>query len=308
MIKQNKIITMNQDYNLFLYELKNIENTNNHIQNMTKYFLGCNDNYLNNLCHGYELIPTPITIEKFYEHYKHPLNLYPEVINLIDEVKRYSREFYNYVIDLVNYSQAHRINFAEEFERTLHNLGQKIVNHIKLIRYNFDLYRIRLNLYDSSYLLHPKDTKKPKPNLLTRLIYKFNRYNINSPKSSYALYVLISIGLMFGLGGVGYYCCGNAHSIFRSLFSIFYASTLGMVIAIANYKVDLFEYKDICGVNLLASNYQETLGSILNKIRTEQQFFKHKLPLYNNALNVVNNKYLPTIYYSTTGNKSEKFA
>ncbi len=243
--------------------LSNIENKN---FPFVDYLNNKNKGYPKLICTGKENIPTPQMLENIININQNLLQLYPQIKMSLENLKNISSNFYQSLVKVLAKTKNAKVNFEYEFDRLVQPFGQHFVNNVKALKYKIEELRIdKIELYLKSCPKKPIEvrSKSTKFKFFKKLVLRMKKTLVFYPQTSYKAYIFMTIIGVIAAGMVAFNLAGSVDAIERASFTASYASLAVLILFMASFAIQLFEYTDISGRNVLAYNYKTMLNSIL---------------------------------------------
>jgi hypothetical protein len=230
--------------------------------------------YLNNksksypkmICIGKENIPTPQMFENMISINQALLDLHPQIKLGFERLKQIASDFYLSLVKVMERAKSENLSFESEFDNLVQPFGQNFVNNLKALKYKIDGLRIdNVAFFLKSCLKKPIEIKikTTKFKLFRKVVLRMKKTLVFYPQTSYKAYILMTIFGVIASGTVAFNLAGSVDAIERASFTASYASIAVLILFMASFAIQLFEYTDISGKNVLAYNYKTMLNSML---------------------------------------------
>jgi hypothetical protein len=250
--------------------LDNIESETNF--NIIEYLNNKDKRYSQALCTGKENIPTPKMFDKIIEGNKSLLRLTPVLKEQLETLKQSSLEFYTNLIKALHRTWHEKVVFENEFDKNVQPHGQKFVNNLKVLKYKIDELRIdNPKIFFKSLKTMPENIieRNFKFKGVRKMILRMKKALAFHPQTSYKAYIAITT-LSVVLAGIGgFILAESVTNLERASLAASYASLAVLILFMASFTVQLFEYTDISGRNVLACNYKTLLNSAIYRAKHE---------------------------------------
>jgi hypothetical protein len=236
--------------------------------------------YLNNktkrypqaICMGKENIPTPQMLNKTIAANKELIKSYPIIAAGLQLLKQSSIDFYESLIKVMNKNISEKTNFEYEFDKIVQPFGQIFVNNLKALKYRIDELRIdnaKLFLKTSKKSQEDFAERNIRFKKIRKMVLRMKKVLAFYPQTSYKAYIITTI-ISVIFAGIGSFTLAESvtdHE--RASFAASYASLAVLILFMASFTIQLFEYTDISGRNVLAWNYKTLFNSALYKAKHE---------------------------------------
>ena len=236
-----------------LNNFKEIEYHSDHPSDFASFLNNNNSNYLAEICIGKKYLPTPNLLADVMQKNIEVFEKNKYLRTTLEKAIEKSQVFYEKFTDALIEQHRYDIDFNSLFEHQLQSHGQDVVNNLHLLQYymNSCAQKIAYEKRSGSAAYFCKTFFFSLKNFL----YK--------PRLLCALYIIFSMITVIILGGSTFYIIDT---VTQTIYAIICAAITGAaftLFSIANFKIYMFESRDIMGENLLAYKYRSYVN--LNK-------------------------------------------
>ncbi|MCC2646687.1 MAG: hypothetical protein K0R02_752 [Rickettsiaceae bacterium] len=236
--------------------------------------------YLNNkskkypqaICMGKKNIPTPKMLHKIITVNKELIKSYPVIEAGLRLLMQSSNNFYESLIKLMQKNVNEKTNFEYEFDKFVQPYGQIFVNNLKALKYRLDELRIdnaKLFLKTSKKTQEDFAERNIRFKKIRKMVLHMKKVLAFYPQTSYKAYIITTIISVIFAGIGGFTLAESITDHERASFAASYASLTVLILFMASFTIQLFEYTDISGRNVLAWNYKTLFNSALYKAKHE---------------------------------------